>query len=142
MSICFENWLPNIFSDTNSHITKKHTVKFLQIYISPSMSEPLLALISVQFNSVTQLCPTLCNPMNTARQASLSITNSRSSWKPMSIESVRPSSHLVLCRPFLLQPSIFPSIRVFPNESVLCMGGQSIGVSASMFCAYMNLRTN
>ena len=50
-------------------------------------------------------------------QASLSITNSQSSHKPMSIESVMPSSHLILCRPFLLLPSIFPSIRVFSNES-------------------------
>ena len=54
-----------------------------------------------------------------ARQASLSITNSRSSLKLMSIESVMPSNHLVLCRPLLLPPSIFPSIRVFPNELVL-----------------------
>ena len=54
-----------------------------------------------------------------ARQASLSITNSRSSLKLMSIESVMPSNHLILCRPLLLPPSIFPSIRVFSNESVL-----------------------
>ena len=54
-----------------------------------------------------------------ACQASLSITNSRSSPKLMSIESVMPSSHLVLCRPLLLLPSTFPSIRVFSNESVL-----------------------
>ena len=54
-----------------------------------------------------------------ARQASLSITNSRSSLRLMSTESVMPSSHLILCRPLLLLPSIFPSIRVFSNESVL-----------------------
>ena len=54
-----------------------------------------------------------------ARQASLSITNSRSSPKPMSIELVMPSSHLILCCPLLLLPSIFPSIRVFSNESAL-----------------------
>ena len=54
-----------------------------------------------------------------ALQASLSITNSQSSPKPMSIESVMPSNHLILCRPLLLLPSIFPSIRVFSNESVL-----------------------
>ena len=54
-----------------------------------------------------------------ARQASLSITNSRSPPKPMSIESVMPSNHLILCRPLLLLPSIFPSIRVFSNESAL-----------------------
>ena len=56
-----------------------------------------------------------------ARQASLSITNSRSSLKPMSIELVMPSNHLILCHPLLLPPSIFPSIRVFSNKSVLCI---------------------
>ena len=59
--------------------------------------------------------------MTTARQPSLSITNSRSPPKPMSIESVMPSNHLILCRPLLLLPSIFPSIRVFSNESALHM---------------------
>ena len=58
-------------------------------------------------------------PWTAARQASLSITNSRTSPKLMSIESVMPSNHLILCRPLLLLPSIFPSIRVFSNESVL-----------------------
>ena len=58
-------------------------------------------------------------PWTAARQGSLSITNSRSSPKPMSIESMMPSNHLILCRPLLLLPSIFPSIRVFPNESAL-----------------------
>ena len=53
-------------------------------------------------------------------QASLFITNSRSLLKLMSIESVMPSNHLILCRPLLLLPSIFPSIRVFSNESALC----------------------
>ena len=57
--------------------------------------------------------------MIAACQASLSITNSRSSLRLMSIESVMPSNHLLLCRPLLLPPSIFPSIRVFSNESVL-----------------------
>ena len=58
-------------------------------------------------------------PWIAARQASLSITNSRSPPKPMSIESVMPSSHLILCCPLLLPPPIFPSISVFSNESVL-----------------------
>ena len=57
----------------------------------------------------------------TARQASLSITNSWSAPKPMSIELLKPSNQLILCRPLLLLPSIFPSIRVFSNESALCM---------------------
>ena len=59
------------------------------------------------------------NPWTAARQASLSIANSQSLPKPMSIESVMPSNHLILCRPLLLQPAIFPSIRVFSNESAL-----------------------
>ena len=71
-----------------------------------------------QFSSVTQSCPTLCTPWTAACQASLSITDSQSLIKLMSIEVVMPSSHLILCRPLLL-PSIFPSIRVFSNESVL-----------------------
>ena len=77
---------------------------------------------SVQFSPVAQLCPTLCDPMNWACQASLSITNSQSSHKLMSVESVMPSNHLILCHPLLLLPSIFPSIRVFSNESALRMG--------------------
>ena len=56
-----------------------------------------------------------------ARQTSLSITNSQSLLKLMSTESVMPSNHLILCHPLLLPPSIFPSIRVFSNESVLCI---------------------
>ena len=60
-------------------------------------------------------------PWTTAHQASLSITNSQSLPKPKSIESVMPSNHLILCCPLLLLPSIFPSIRVFYNESALCI---------------------
>ena len=60
-------------------------------------------------------------PRTAARQASLSITNSQSLLKLMSIESVMPSNHLILCRPLLLPPSIFPSIRAFSNESVRCI---------------------
>ena len=77
--------------------------------------------LSVQFSSVAQSCPTLCNPWIAARQASLPITNSQSSLKCMSIESVMPSSHLILCRPLFLLPPIPPSIRVFSNESTLRM---------------------
>ena len=60
-------------------------------------------------------------PWTAALQASLSITNTWSLLKLMSIESVTPSNHLILCRPLLLPPSVFPSIRVFSNESVLCI---------------------
>ena len=61
-------------------------------------------------------------PWTAAHQASLSFTNSWSLLKLMSIESVMPSNHLILCRPLLLQPSIFPNIRVFSNESALRVG--------------------
>ena len=76
-------------------------------------------LYHIQFSSVAQSCPTLCNPMN--RQASLSITNSRSSPKLMCIKSVMPSSHLMRFHPLLLLPSIPNSIGVFSNESTLLM---------------------
>ena len=78
--------------------------------------------MTLQFSSVAQSCPTLCDPMNrAARLASLSITNSQSLLRFMYIESVMPSSHLILYRPLLLLPPIPPSIRVFSNESTLCM---------------------
>ena len=79
-------------------------------------SESVLRISSVQSLSHVQLFVT---PWTAARQASLSITNSRSLLKLMSIESVMPSNHLILCLPLLLAPSIFPSIRVFSNESIL-----------------------
>ena len=75
--------------------------------------------VSVQFRSFAQSCPALCDQRTAACQASLSITNCRSLFKLMSIESVMPSNHLILCHPLLLLPSIFPSIRVFFNELVL-----------------------
>ena len=74
-----------------------------------------------QFNSVTQSCLTLLTPWTAARQASLSITNSWSLPKLMSIELAMPSSHLILCCPLLLLPPIPPNIRVFSNESTLHM---------------------
>ena len=66
----------------------------------------------IQVSSVTQSCPPLCDPMNFS-------TNSRSSPKLMFIKSVMPSSHLILCSPLLLLPSIFPSISVFSDKSLL-----------------------
>ena len=75
---------------------------------------------SVQFSSVSHSCQTLCDPMDYS-MAALSITNSWSLLKLMSIELVIPSNHLLLCHPLLLLPPIFPSIRVFSNESALSM---------------------
>ena len=79
--------------------------------------------MSVQFSSVQSLsCVQLFVTLWTAaRQSSLSITNSQSLLKLTSIESVMPFNHLILCHPLLLLPSIFPSIRVFTYESVLCI---------------------
>ena len=83
----------------------------------------LFCYSSVLFSSVQLLSRVrlFATPWIAARQASLSITNSQSSPKLMSIESVMPSSHLILCHPLLLLPPIPPSIRVFSNESTLCM---------------------
>ena len=78
----------------------------------------LLQFSSVQLLSHVRI---FAAPWTAARQASLSITNSQSLLKLMSIELVMPSNHLILCCPLLLLPSIFPSIRVFSNESVLCI---------------------
>ena len=73
---------------------------------------------AVLFSSVTQSVQLFVTPQNAVHQASLSITNSRNLLKLTSIELVMSSNHLILCRPLLLLPSIFPSIRVFSNESV------------------------
>ena len=67
---------------------------------------------TVHFSSVAQSCLTLWDPMDCSKQASLSIINARSLLKLMSIEAVMPSNHLILCRPLLLLPSIFPSIYI------------------------------
>ena len=86
--------------------------------------------------SVMSDCAT---PWTAALQASLSITNSQSLLKLMYIESVMPSNHLILCCPLLFLPSIFPSIRVFSNESVLHIRWPNIGVSASASVLPMNI---
>ena len=87
-------------------------------FLSHPAGSPIVRL-QVLFSSVAQLCLTLCDPWTAARQASLSFTNSRSLLKLMSIELVMAPNHLIFCRPLLLPPSIFPSIKVFSNKSVL-----------------------
>ena len=86
-------------------------------------SDYLVSFLLVQFSSVQSLSRVrlFATPWITARQASMSITNSQSSLKLMFIELVMPSSHLILCHPLLFLPPIPPSIRVFSNESTLCM---------------------
>ena len=94
--------------------------------------------IVVQSLSHVQL---FASPWTAARQASLSFTISWSLLRLMSIESVMPSNHLILCFPLLLLPSVFPSIRVFSNESALCIRWpQSIGVTDSASILPMNIQ--
>ena len=78
-------------------------------------------MVDFQFSSVAQLCPTLCDPMNHSTPGLPVHHQLPEPLKLMSIESVMRSSHLILCRPLLLLPLIPPSIRVFSNESTLCM---------------------
>ena len=97
------HWLSPLFHSTLNSSYKKY---LYEVNSAQSLSRVLLFVI----------------PWTTPRQASLSITNSWSPSKLMCIESVvMPSSHLILCHPLLLLPSIFPSLRVFSNESVLCI---------------------
>ena len=95
-----------------------------------------------QFSSVQSLSRVqlFVTPRTTARQASLSITNSQSLLKLMSIELMIPSNHLIVCRPLLLPPSIFPSIRVFQMSQFFTSGGQRTGVSASASVLPMNMQ--
>ena len=79
----------------------------------------ILGKWTIPFSPVSRLCPTFCDPVDCSTPGFLSITNSQSLLKLMSIKSVMPSNHLILCRSLLLPPSIFPSIRVFSSESVL-----------------------
>ena len=92
---------------------------------------------SVQSFSCVRL---LVTPWIAAHQASLSITNSQSSLRLVSIESVMPSSHLVLCHPLFLLPPITPSIKVFSVSQLFAWGGQSIGVSALASVLPMNIQ--
>ena len=90
--------------------------------------------------SAAQLCSTLVTPWTAAHQASLSFTNSWSLLKLMSIESVMPYNHLILCCPLLHLPSIFPSIRVFSKESALPIRWLSTPASASASVLPMNIQ--
>ena len=118
LQTCLSNFLMDIstYFSKNSAFLKltSRTILFLHLI-------PTFLVVGIQFSSVQSLsCVWLfAAPWTAARQASLSITDSRSPPKPMSIELVMPSNHLILCRPLLLLPWIFPSIRVFSNESAL-----------------------
>ena len=115
------------------HRFNHHFFKYLPVVLNSSSSliephsnpnkyytwMPDITVYSIQFSWFAQSCPTLCNPMDCSMPDSLSITNSQSLLKFMSIESVMPSNHLILCHLLLLLPSVFPSIGVFSSESVL-----------------------
>ena len=98
--------------------------------------------VSVQFSSVQSLSRVqlFATPWTAAHQASLSITNSWTLLKFMSIESVMSSNHLILCRPLLLLPSIFPASGSFQMSQLFASGGQSIGASASASVLPMNIQ--
>ena len=83
------------------------------------MLQHTIYVIIYNYCSISKSCPTLSNPMDCSTPGSVSLTISWSLPKFMSIESVMPSNHFILCHPLLLLPSIFPSIRVFSNESVI-----------------------
>ena len=85
-----------------------------------NLAVPAVVYINQSVRSLSHV-QLFATPWTTAHQVSLSVTNSRSLLKLMSVESVMPSNHLILCRPLLLLPSIFPSIRVFSNKSVICI---------------------
>ena len=95
---------------------------------------------TVYLSSVAQTCLSLVTPWTAAHQASLSITNSQSLFKVMSIESLMSSSHLIFCHPLLHLPSMFSSIRMFSKHQYFASGSQSIGVSASASFLPMNIQ--
>ena len=112
------SWSQNKYQTQTSNYPTEEVTTLLDLFIEEFMPQRTVEIngCSVPLLSHVRLFVT---PLITARQASLSITNSRSLLKFMSIESVMPSSHLILCRPLLLLPPIPPSIRVFSNESTL-----------------------
>ena len=129
-------WSPNWEKVSGSTSTpwvrpKRLQFRFLLIIPGGSQTDIIINPCSSQFRSVQSLSHVqlFVTPWIAPCQASLSITNSWSLLKLMSIESVMPSNHLILCHPLLLPPSIFPSIRVFSNESDLCISGASASTS-------------
>ena len=106
-----------------SYITMKDFLLWLGTYLLEYFWNDLIMFCMLDASSVQSLsCVQLfVTPWPAVRQASLSITNSWSIFKLMAIESVMPSKHLILCRPLLLPRSIIPSIRIFSEESVLCL---------------------
>ena len=141
LCICLNNSQPNT---AISCILSQNDIVFAYLFfiiftificfqgnIDATISELPTYMVIVVVHSLSRVW-LFATPWIAARQASLSFTISQSLLKLMSIESVMPSNHLVLCHPFLLLPSIFPSIWVCSSELLFTSGGQSIGVSASV----------
>ena len=121
-----------------SFTISQNLLRFLSI---GSVMQGELGFSSVQFSSVAQSCPTLCNPMNRSTPGLHVHHQLQSLHKLMSTESVMQSNYLALCRPLLLLPSIFPSIRVFSNELTLYIRWPmywSFSFNISPFSEFMN----
>ena len=116
VSHCISSWSHHFLSKSVS-LSIKCQILFSHFNVNILVPEPWMQKNSVQFSRVWLFA----TPWTAAGQASLSITNSRSLLKLMPIALVMPSKHLILCHPLLLPPSIFPSIRIFSKESVLCI---------------------
>ena len=125
------------FSSKDNQFSSVQSLSHVQLFVTPWLPCPLpTPIASVQFSRSVVFDSAI--PWTAACQASLSITNSWSLLKLMSIESVVPSNHVIHCCTLFLPPSIFPSIRVFSKESVLRISGRSIGVSAFTLVLPMN----
>ena len=129
------------------YLLRSRTLSFLFLRSSDQISSEHVLLDSMDcFYLIVVLVQSLSpvwlfvTPRNAACQASLSITNSQSMLRLMSIVSVMPSNHFIHCHPLLLPPSVFSRIRVFSNESVLCIRWPRIEVSASASVLSMNIQ--
>ena len=132
------------FSLTSSYLhtsNRKGTEELdLRIMFFPLHGGSVVYFSNSSFCSVAKSCPVLCDPINCRCQASLSFTISWSLLRFMSVESVMLSNHLILCRPSLLLPSVFPFIRVFSMSLFFVSGDQNTGDSASASVLPMNIQ--
>ena len=124
----------------DAHLLHDPTASFLSICLPKGSEDTSKDLNTAVFQLFSRV-RLVATPWTAARQASLSFTISQSLLKLMSIEWVMSSNHLILCHPLLLLPSVFPSIRVFSNESVLRIRWQSIRASALASVLPMAIRT-
>ena len=132
-SVLFNIWsLVSLATIYNLFYGLPWTVNYMKLYNAPPKVFCITRYLQILLSSVQSLSHVrlFVTPWITAHQASLSITNSRSSLKLMSIESVMPSSHLILCHPLFLLPQSLPASESFPKSQLFAWGGQSTGVSA------------